>query len=57
MRLGPLVLLALIALVAPSQTHAQVPAQSLETINGVGFSLALAHRPARRRSRTTSSPG
>ena len=41
MRLGPLVLLALIALVAPSQTQAQVPAPSVETIHGVGFSIGI----------------
>ena len=48
MRLGPLVLLALIALVAPSQTHAQVPAPSVETIHGVGFSIDIgaSARPA-----------
>ena len=50
MRLGPLVLLALIALVAPSQTHAQVPAPSVETIHGVGFSIGIgaSARPAAR---------
>ena len=48
MRLGPLVLLALIALVAPSQTHAQVAAQSVQTINGVGFSIGASARPAAR---------
>ena len=41
MRLGPPVLLALIALVAPSQTQAQVPAPSVETIHGVGFSIGI----------------
>jgi EF hand len=51
MRLGSLVLLALIALVAPSQTHAQVPpAPSVETIKGVGFSIGVGEsaRPAAR---------
>ena len=41
MRLGPLVLPALIALVAPPQTHAQVPARSVETIHGGGFSIDI----------------
>jgi hypothetical protein len=41
MRLGPLVPLALIALVAPSQSNAQVPAPSVETIKGVGFSIGI----------------
>ena len=41
MRLGPLVLPALIALVAPPPTHAQVPARSVETIHGVGFSIDI----------------
>jgi hypothetical protein len=41
MRLGPLVLPALIALVAPAQTHAQVPARSVETIHGGGFSIDI----------------
>lgn len=40
MRLGPLVLLALIAVVAPSQTHAQVSAPPVQTAQGVGFSIA-----------------
>ena len=48
MRLGPLVLLALIALVAPSQTHAQVSAPSVQTINSVGFSIGASDRPAAR---------
>ena len=50
MRLGPLVLLALIALVAPSQTHAQVPAPPVETIHGVGFSngISASARPTAR---------
>jgi hypothetical protein len=45
MRLGPLVLLALIALVAPSRTHAQVPAPTVQTIH-VGFSTGATTRPA-----------
>ena len=39
MRLGPLGLLALIALVAPSQSHAQVAAPSVETIRKVAFTI------------------
>lgn len=46
MRLGPLVLLALIDLVAPTQTHAQVPAPSVQTIHGVGFAIGESARPA-----------
>ena len=48
MRLGPLVPLALIALVAPSQTHAQVPAPTVHTIDviGFGFSIGASARPA-----------
>jgi hypothetical protein len=41
MRLGPLVLPALIALVAPSQTYAQVPAKSVEAIHAVGFTIDI----------------
>jgi Ca2+-binding EF-hand superfamily protein len=45
MRPRPLVLLALIALVAPSQAHAQVAAQaptrSVRTIDGVGFFVGI----------------
>ena len=48
MRLGPLVLLALIALVAPCRTHAQVPAPSVQTINGVGVGTATSAHPAAR---------
>ena len=50
MRLGPLVVLALITLVAPSQTHAQVPAPSVQTIDGAAFSLGMvaSARPAAR---------
>ena len=48
MRLGPLVLLALIALVAPSQTHAQVPAPSVADYPRGWLLNALPHRPARR---------
>jgi hypothetical protein len=46
MRLGPLVPLALIALVAPSQTHAQVPAPTPQPVIGVGFPSGASSRPS-----------
>lgn len=39
MRLGALVLPALIVLVAPPQAHAQVPTRTVETFHGVGFAI------------------
>jgi hypothetical protein len=45
MRLGPLVLPALIALVAPPQTHAQVPAPSGRAIHLVDLPIDEAARP------------
>lgn len=48
MRLGPLVLPALIALAAPPQSHAQAPARTVETVHGVGFAIDIgtSARPA-----------
>src|SRR5262245_10194956 len=48
MRLGPLVLLALIALVAPSETHAQVPAQPVQPVPRVVFPIDGPARSAAR---------
>jgi hypothetical protein len=48
MRLGSLVLLALIVLVAPSRTYAQVPAPSVETFKASGLAIDVAARPAAR---------